>query len=128
VLRPDGQHLKPPGFPTVEGRLDAIKAPDQVVKNLRGGYERFYGHYSGFIHTTAALQYITQVDGSSDEPGLALRKGPLPVGHSTPLECALLYAPDLLGRYNDRFLCGREEAINKLAEDRWSAIMGAHES
>jgi hypothetical protein len=110
------------GYPRVREQLAGIQAHPVVISNLVGGYLRFYSPFSGFVHSTACLKYL---DSGRDANGSAigLRRGKLPVGHSTPLETALIYVPDLLRRYDERFQCGQAERIGELARRRWEVIM-----
>lgn len=112
-----------PGYSRVAGQLAGIKAHPQVVSNLVGGYQRYYSPFSAFVHPSACVKYLAGTGGSEDT-AMGLRRGRFPVGHFTPLEIALLYVPDLLRRYDERFRCGQADRIEKLARDRWTVIMG----
>jgi len=112
-----------PGHPSIKDHLDGIGAHPQVVSNLVGGYQRYYSPFSAFVHLTACLDYIVDIEDMEDPRKIGLRRGKLPLGHLTPLEVALLYLPYLLERYDERFQCGQASRIKGLANQRWTVIM-----
>jgi hypothetical protein len=124
ILKPYRDKRSAPGYPRLKDRLTAVEAHPQVVTNLIGGYQRFYSAYSAFVHGTACMKYVVDIEVSGGARRTGLRRGSLPVGHLSPLATALIYVPDLLGRYDRRFQCGQAARVEGLARLRWDAIMG----
>jgi hypothetical protein len=124
ILEPYQGSGSVPGHPRIGTHLAGIRAHPQVLSNLVGGYRRYYSPFSAFVHLTACLDYVVDIEDVDGSRRIGLRKGKLPVGHMTPLEVSLLYIPDLLGRYDERFQCGQATKVQQLASRRWVVIMG----